>query len=158
MGEDGLVVINRTAGGLATGQQVCNCAHEGVASLSGCSHTSLHSLQALELRLPTPAPSVVPFWKSGFPPFKVLVGSSLFALALGGAWRLCWKLLYGESIEIPRATSPVPRAQVASGQRKPTPETGEFEAITLEPEEAWGLQEAFLEALVSIEISHWGGP
>lgn len=109
MGEGGMVVINRTVGGLATGQQVCNCAHEGVASLSSCCHTSLHCLQALELRLPAAARSVVPFWKSGFPPLKVVVGRGLFALALGGGWRLCWKLLYGESTEIPRDTSPVPR-------------------------------------------------
>lgn len=49
---------------------------------------------------------------------------------------------------------------MASGQRDLSPYSRqglEFEAITLEPEEAWGLQEAFWESLVSVVVSHLVG-
>lgn len=55
-----------------------------------------------------------------------------------------------EKAQIPRATSLVPWVQVASDQREPMPfdrQRLEFEGVPLEPEEAWGLLEAFLEAL-----------
>lgn len=86
------------------------------------------------------------------PSIQVVVwkGTACSDLALEGGWSLCRKLLYGEGTEIPRATSPVLWVQVASDQTEPMPFDRQglaFEGVALEPEEAWGLQEAFLEAL-----------
>lgn len=121
MGENGVVVISGTTGGLAAGQGVQ--LGTGACSSRPASHTSLYSSQALELwLLPTAPRSAVPLWKSGFFLLKLVVWEGFVCsdLALRGGGRLCWKLLYGEGTEISRATSPVPWAQMAFGQQEPT--------------------------------------
>ena len=87
----------------------------------------------------------------GVSPLKLVVWEGFVCsnLALEGRWRLCQKLLYGEGTEIPGATSPWPRWPLARGSLDGLWSEGayscdwqglEFEAITLEPEEAWGLR------------------
>ena len=142
---------------------VCNCAEEYAAPCPATitpptTPCKLWSYGFLHQHLGVWCPR-----KSGFLPLKLSVWKGFICsdFALGVGRRLRWKLFYGESTDISRATSHVPWAQMASGQREPTScdrHGLEFEAITLEPEEAQGLQETFLEALVSIVVSHSVGP
>lgn len=159
MGEIGVVGINSATGGLATSQQVCNCTYECAAPCPAAVPPPLTLCKPWRLSPPV-SQSVVPFWKSGFPPLKLVVWEGFVCsdLVLEEEWRLLGSHCMQKARNL-QGRQPCPRGANDLWSEEPTGDRQdlEFEAITLQPEEAWGLQEV-LEALVSIVISYPVGP